>query len=260
MLSPRMTSSITLKRKGSAILRKLIVAAFWLGVWQLAFFLAKSGLLLPSPAQTFMRLFELAKTGDFWLKSLLSLVRIVEGFLLGVLAGVLLGILTARFRLLKDFFTPVINIVKATPVASFIILALVWLSKDGVPVFIAFLMVLPVIWANISEGIGQTDKDLLEMAKVFHFSGGKLFSKIYVPAVLPYLFAGCTTALGFAWKSGVAAEIIALPKQSIGYRLYESKLRIETVDLFAWTLLIVALSMLLEWLLVWSMRRIRRNG
>ena len=257
MLSPRMTSSITLKRKGSAILRKLIVAAFWLGVWQLAFFLAKSGLLLPSPAQTFMRLFELAKTGDFWLKSLLSLVRIVEGFLLGVLAGVLLGILTARFRLLKDFFTPVINIVKATPVASFIILALVWLSKDGVPVFIAFLMVLPVIWANISEGIGQTDKDLLEMAKVFRFSRGKLFAKVYVPSVLPYFFAGCTTALGFAWKAGVAAEILSLPVKSIGKELYYSKIYLETTDLFAWSVMVIVMSIALEKLLVVLLNKIK---
>jgi len=252
-----MTSSITLKRKGTAILRKLIVAAFWLGVWQLAFFVVKSGLLLPSPAQTFLRLFELAKTGDFWLKSVLSLVRIVEGFLLGVFAGGLLGILTARFRLLKDFFAPVINIVKATPVASFIILALVWLSKDGVPVFIAFLMVLPVIWANVSEGIGQTDKDLLEMARIFRFSRGKLFTKVYVPSVLPYFFAGCTTALGFAWKAGIAAEILSLPVKSIGKELYYSKIYLETTDLFAWSVMVIVMSIALEKLLVVLLNKIK---
>jgi len=257
VLCPRMTSSITLKRKGTAILRKLIVAAFWLGVWQLAFFVVKSGLLLPSPAQTFLRLFELAKTGDFWLKSVLSLVRIVEGFLLGVFAGGLLGILTARFRLLKDFFAPVINIVKATPVASFIILALVWLSKDGVPVFIAFLMVLPVIWANVSEGIGQTDKDLLEMARIFRFSRGKLFTKVYVPSVLPYFFAGCTTALGFAWKAGVAAEILSLPVKSIGKELYYSKIYLETTDLFAWSVMVIVMSIALEKLLVVLLNKIK---
>jgi NitT/TauT family transport system permease protein len=97
------------------------------------------------------------------------------------------------------------------------------------------------------------------MAKTFGLSRWKILRQIYVPSVLPQFLAACTTALGFSWKSGVAAEIIALPKQSIGYRLYESKLRIETVDLFAWTLLVIVLSMLLEGLLVWSMRRIRRG-
>ena len=106
----------------------------------------------------------------------------------------------------------------------------------------------------------QTDVRLVEMGRLFGISRWQIVKKIYVPSVLPQFLAACTTSLGFAWKSGVAAEIIALPKQSIGYRLYESKLRIETVDLFAWTLLIIVLSILLEWLLVWSMRRIRRDG
>lgn len=252
-----MTSSITLKSKSSAFIRKFIVVAFWLGVWQLAFIFTKSELLLPSPAQTFLRLFELAETGDFWLKSILSLVRIVEGFLFGVLAGGILGIFTSKFRLLKDFFKPVINIVKATPVASFIILALVWISRDGVPVFIAFLMVLPVIWANVSEGIEQTDKDLLEMARVFRFSGRKMFAKVYVPSVLPYLFAGCTTALGFAWKAGVAAEILSLPAKSIGKELYYSKIYLETTDLFAWSAAVIVMSILLEKLLVMLLNKVK---
>jgi len=259
VLFRRMNSSITPKTKGFAIIRKLLVAAFWLGMWQLAFVLVKSGLLLPSPYQTLLRLFELAGTVDFWLKCLLSLLRIVEGFLLGVFAGIVLGVLTFRFRLLKELFEPAVNIVKSTPVASFIILALMWMSKDGVPVFIAFLMVLPIIQANVSEGIRQTDKDLLEMARVFRFSGGKLLAKIYVPAVLPYLFAGSTTALGFAWKAGVAAEILSLPAKSIGKELYYSKIYLETTDLFAWSAAVIVMSMLLERLLIFLLDKFKQK-
>lgn len=234
----------------AAILRKALTAAFWLAVWHVAYLIVKQEILLPSPAQTGLRLFELAQTGDFWISALLSLLRIMEGYFAGVAAGALLGALTARFSLLYDFFHPALSVIKATPVASFIILALVWIKKDNVPVFISFLMVLPVIWANVSEAIHQTDKDLLEMARLFRFPRGKMISKVYIPAILPYFFAGCTTALGFAWKAGIAAEILSLPKQSIGTELFYSKIYIETPDLFAWTAAVIIMSIILEKMLV----------
>jgi len=150
-------------------------------------------------------------------------------------------------------------VVKATPVTSFILLALLWLNSSLVPLFISFLMVLPMVWADTADAILHTDPRLVEMGRVFGLSRTKIVRKIYVPSVLPQFLAACTTSLGFAWKSGVAAEIIALPLRSIGYQLYEAKLRIETLDLFAWTLLVILMSMGLEWLLVRGMRRIRRD-
>ncbi len=241
------------------VLRKVLVAAVWLAIWQVAFMFVKQEILLPSPVQTVVRLWELAKLSDFWISALMSLLRIVEGFVLGVAAGVLIGVLTARFSLLYDFFHPAISVIKSTPVASFIILALVWINKPNVPVFIAFLMVVPIIWANVSEGIHQTDKDLLEMAGVFRFSRQKLLSKVYIPSTIPYFFAGCTTALGLAWKAGIAAEILSLPAHSIGSNLYYSKIYIETTDLFAWTAAVIIMSMLLEKLLITVLNRVKNK-
>ncbi len=170
------------------------------------------------------------------------------------------AVLTARSAFAEALLSPLRAIVKASPVTSFILLALLWLSSNMVPLVISVLMVVPMVWTATAEAILQTDPRLIEMGKLFGLSRWKIVKKIYVPSVLPQFLAACTTALGFAWKSGVAAEIIALPKQSIGHMLYQSKLRIETPDLFAWTLMIVALSMLLEWLLVRGMRRIRRDA
>ncbi|MGI6248253.1 MAG: ABC transporter permease [Acutalibacteraceae bacterium] len=245
------------ERKSLTVLRPLAVTLFWLGVWQLAFFLVKSELLLPSPGQTALRLFELMQTEGFWLKSLSSLLRIVKGFSLGVITGVVLGVLTGRFRLLRAFVSPALNTIKATPVASFIILALIWLTKDGVPVFISFLMVLPIIWSNVAQGIEETDKNLLEMARVFNFSRKNLALKVYLPSVRPYFLAGCTTALGFAWKAGIAAEILSLPLKSIGKELYNSKIYLETTDLFAWSVAVITLSIILEKLLVFLLGKIK---
>ena len=241
-------------------LQTALIALIYFAVWEAVSLLVGKELLLPSPLSTFGRLLSLLTKGESWLYAGLTLLRIMSGYVLGVIGGVLLAIFTARSRFAEALLSPLRAIIKASPVTSFILLALLWLTSDMVPLFISLLMTLPIVWTTTAEAILQTDVRLVEMGRVFDLSHWQIVKKIYIPSALPQFLAACTTALGFAWKSGVAAEIIALPKQSIGYRLYESKLRIETVDLFAWTLLIVALSMLLEWLLVWSMRRIRRNG
>lgn len=240
-------------------LKKALIALIYLAVWEAASLLVGRELLLPAPLATVRRLFELLAKGESWAYAGLSLLRIMSGYLLGVLVGVLLAVLTARSRFAESLLSPLRGVVKATPVTSFILLALLWLNSSLVPLFISFLMVLPMVWADTADAILHTDPRLVEMGRVFGLSRTKIVRKIFVPSVLPQFLAACTTSLGFAWKSGVAAEIIALPLRSIGYQLYEAKLRIETLDLFAWTLLVILMSMGLEWLLVRGMRRIRRD-
>lgn len=236
-------------------LKTLAAAAFWLLVWQGLSLLVRKPLLLPSPIEAAKRLGALIVTGPFWVSIGLTLLRVTAGFCCGVVCGVLLGALTAKSRLLERLFAPLLAVVKATPVASFIILALVWLQKDLVPVFITFLIVLPVIWANVLEGIRQTDRGLLEMARVFRLPRRKVLSKVYAPSVLPYFAAGAATAMGLSWKAGVAAEVIAMSSSSVGYHLYRAKINLETPDLFAWTAVVVLLSVLLERLLRRVIRR-----
>ena len=245
------------KRK---ILQTAFIALIYLAVWEAVSLLVGKELLLPSPFSTLTRLAVLLTKGETWLFSGLTLLRIMTGYAIGVVLGVLLAVLTARSQFAEALLSPLRAIVKASPVTSFILLALLWLSSNMVPLVISILMVVPMVWTATAEAILQTDPRLVEMGTVFGLSRWQIIKKIFVPSVLPQFLAACTTSLGFAWKSGVAAEIIALPKQSIGYMLYQSKLRIETTDLFAWTLMIVALSMLLEWLLVRGMRRIRRDA
>lgn len=245
------------KRK---ILQTALIALIYLAIWEAVSLLVGKELLLPSPLSTLSRLAVLLTQGETWFYAGLTLLRIMTGYAVGVLLGVLLAVLTARSAFAEALLSPLRAIVKASPVTSFILLALLWLSSDMVPLVISVLMVVPMVWTATAEAILQTDPRLVEMGRLYGLTRWQIVKKIYVPSVLPQFLAACTTSLGFAWKSGVAAEIIALPRQSIGYMLYQSKLRIETPDLFAWTLLIVALSMLLEWLLVRGMRRIRHDA
>ena len=234
----------------------LLIAGVYLLAWQLLSMAVGSALLLPPPFATIKRFFELLFVANSWARAGATLLRVLCGYAAGVAIGLALAILSACFKLADALLSPLRSIVKATPVTSFILLALLWLRSSVVPAFIACLTVIPIVWMNVLESVRTTDVRLLEMARVFDFSRSKTVRCIYAPHTLPQFLAACTTALGFAWKSGVAAEIIAQPQLSIGYSLYEAKLHIETVDLFAWTMLVVLLSMLIETLLVYLLRLI----
>lgn len=225
--------------------------AFWLLAWQLgAMALAAAyphgGLLLASPLASLRRLGELAITAAFWRAVGWSAVRIFGGFLLACLAAAVLAAPAARYAWVRELLVPPVAAVKATPVVSFIILALVWLDSSRLPLFIAFLMVFPTVYLNLLEGIRQTDRKLLEMARVFRVPLSRRLAGIYLPQVLPYFRSAASLGLGLCWKAGIAAELIGLPRGSMGERLYTAKVYFQTPDLFAWTIAVVAASAAFE--------------
>ena len=242
------------------ILKILFPLAFWLAVWQLAATAVGKELLLPGPLLVLGRLARLAGTEAFWLSAGLSLARIFAGLLAGVALGTLLAGLTSWSPVLDCLLSPAVKVIRATPVASFIILVLLWVETGKVPGAIACLMVLPVIWGNVVKGVAQTDRQLLELAGAYRFGRWKTLALVYAPSALPYFASGCRTALGLAWKAGVAAEVLCLPKRAIGTQVYFSKIYLETPDLFAWTLVVIGLSFLLEWAVGSLLKRWERWG
>ena len=232
--------------KAKPVVRGCAVAAFWIGIWWLIAALVRQELLIPTPLSVISTLFSLLPTALFWKSVALSLLRIVIGFLAALLCGTVLSVLTVRFSLIRALLSPLLHIIRATPVASFIILTLVWIDYDVIPAFIAFLMVLPIVWVNVEEGIRRTDKGLLETARLYAVPPRRLLTRIYLPSVKPFFVTACGSGLGFAWKSGIAAEIICRPDLAIGNRLQLAKMTLETPEVFAWTAVVIALSMLLE--------------
>ena len=218
----------------------------WLGLWQLAAMAVGRDILLVSPAKVILRLMELGITALFWKSIAFSLCRIAAGFLLAAASGTLLAVLAHRFASLRDFLSPAMRAVKATPVASFIILALVWFSSRNLSLLISFLMVLPIIYTNVLGGIEDADPGLNEMARVFRIPPGRRLRYVLLPQVMPYFRAACSVALGLCWKAGIAAEVIGMPGGSIGEQLQQAKVYLDTPDLFAWTITIVLLSAVFE--------------
>lgn len=237
----------------------LLAVLFWLGVWQLASIAIGKEVLLASPITVAKTMGTLVVQTGFWKVLTTSFSRIVAGFLLGTLCGVFFAALAAGSRLIKTLLSPFMLAIKAVPVASFIILVLLWVGSRGLSVVICFLMVLPVIYTNTLQGIQETDTLMLEMAQVFHFNKLKTLRAVYLPSTLPYFGSACSISMGLAFKSGIAAEVIGLPDGSIGEKLYQAKIYLSTGEVLAWTIIIVVLSLLFEQLVRLLLRLLQRR-
>lgn len=227
-------------------IKAVLCAAFWIMIWHFAAVKVGLEVILPTPMTVFLRLIDLIKTKDFYLTSLSSLARVVSGIVSGMVIGSLCAVITANVKLLSDLLSPMISVIKSVPVASFIILLMLWVDKDQLPAFITFLIVFPLAWANISTGISTAPKDLLEIANVYHFGRIKKVIHIYIPTLIPFFISTTKSALGLAWKAGIAAEVLAVPAMAIGSKIYLSKNFFETADLFAWTIVTLILSVIVE--------------
>ena len=237
-----------------ALLRGLGVAAAWLLLWELAARAVGLEILLPAPRAVGRALWHLVGTGEFWASIGRSMSRILLGYAMGALGELLLGALTSRLKLAEAFLTPAMAAVKATPVASFVILLLVWIRGANMSVAVSAIMVLPLVWQATHTGLRAADPLLLEVGKVYGLKKRVIFQQIVIPPAKPQVLAALRTALGFAWKAGVAGEVIAISGGTIGMHLYNAKAYLEMPDLFAWTAVIILISMLLErvLLLLWK--------
>ena len=238
---------------------RVLAVAFWIAVWQGVSLAVGSEILVASPARTFGALLSLLREGAFYRAVLGSLTRICAGFALALALGIALGALSFVVGWVRALLHPVVSVVKATPVASFVILALIWISSKNLSIFISFLMVFPIMYENMLAGLESADAKLLEMGQVFHLSRMARIRAIYLPAAYPFLLSAARLSLGMCWKSGIAAEVIGQPRQSIGAELNQAKLFFNTPDLFAWTVTIIVVSVVFERLVLCGIRALMRR-
>ncbi len=240
-----MKISIIQNKIARKLIKSILIVSLWFFIWQLIYWLVGNEIFVPSPLTVLRRLFVLAVKAEFWYTVFFSIGRIFLGFIVGILLGILLGVVCNN-QIMADILSPLKAIIKATPVASFIMLAWIWLRRDQIPVFIAMLMVTPILWGNISTGIQNVNQEYLAFAKVYDLTWAKKIKYIYVPTVLPYFTSAAYTAAGLVWKAGIAAEVLCQPKNSIGANLYQAKNLLDTQDVFAWTAVVIVISLCLE--------------
>jgi len=236
--------SIIIKNK--KIAKKILIFLFWVCIWEVSHRVIGRDIYVPSPFSVLVTLRELIVQPVFWKTIVFSIYRVLIGLGWSILVGITVGTICSINSYLYDLIHPLIIIIKSTPVLSFIIIALIWLSSSNVPIFICFLMCFPIIWTNVVAGIRNVDVKLLQMARIYGVSRFNIVKKIYLPSIKPYLTAACLTSLGLGWKVSVAAEVLSHPRNAIGSQLYGAKVYLDSSGVFAWTFVVIVLSVIFE--------------
>lgn len=230
------------------------VAAFWLAVWVFAAALVAQPLILPGPGAVVVALLRLVCDANTWAILVGSGARILGGLALAAICGGVLAGVSVRSRTFARLVAPALSFVKATPVACVVVLLLIWLGSARVSIAAVFLMALPGVYFSLVEGLAQVDKPLEQMFRLHGVRGWRLFFAHTWREVLPFVLSCARAVIGMSWKAGVAAELIGMAAGTVGERIYQAKLLIETADLLAWTVLVVAASWACERVLVWLLR------
>lgn len=249
-----MTSSTTqskLKKILFKTLEILVVTAFWILVWEaVARFVARDNesmyLLLPRPLTVFQKWLEIAFTETYLTAVGKTLLRVFWGFMLGIVSGFVFGVATHTFKVVDIFLSPLLKMIRAVPVVAITILFFALFKSDALPTSVVVLMVAPIIWQTVHDGLSNPNRELMEMAKIYRLSSFKKFSYIKLPSMLPSLLTATVNALGLAWKSGIAAEVICEPNVGLGTILIEGKGMIDFSSVYAVTLTVVILSLIIE--------------
>ena len=236
--------------KANKALQKIFAVFCALAVWQTVSVIVDNRLILASPLNVAGRLAAVIKSESFMPSVWFSFSRITAGFLIALAVGIMLAVAAGRFHFVETLLWPYMITIKSVPVASFIVLALIWFTSGSLSAFTSFLMVLPIIYTNVLGGIKSLDIKMIELADIFRVPWKRRLVYIWLPRIKPFLISGCSVSLGLSWKAGIAAEVIGIPEGSIGERLYYAKVYLNSADLLAWTFIIVMLSVLFEKLFV----------
>ncbi len=232
------------------------IILFWLVAWEIADRLIDNRIILSGPVHILEALIKQMNESDFWIICGASFLRITVGFLLSFFAGFLMAVLSYRYKLVRDFISPIMMTLKVVPMISFVIMLLIWVGNQALTIYLSFLIVLPLIYTNTLSGLNAVDKNLLEISKEYGLSHWKRFLYIYRPAFMPFLLSSCKVSLGMSWKSGIMAEVIGTPRPSIGREMYASKTYLQTANLFAWTIVVIILSLVFEKFFMWLLQKL----
>lgn len=234
----------------SKYVKQILAVTVWIVIWFVVAAIVDNAVLVASPVDTIKALVNMLGSGTFYKAVLGSVARIMAGFVTGMVVAFALAIISCKWEAGRLLISPVINLCKSVPVAAFAVILIIWWGPANLAMIIGIIVVVPVAYHNILEGIISTDYRLLEMARVFNMPTRNRVMFIYRNALKPYLTGAVKSGIGMCWKAGVAAEVIGLTNNSIGGELYTAKVYFNTAEVFAWALVTVLFSFLAEKLVV----------
>jgi ABC-type nitrate/sulfonate/bicarbonate transport system permease component/ABC-type nitrate/sulfonate/bicarbonate transport system ATPase subunit len=235
-----------LQKDAGKKIQGLFVVFFWLMVWQIITFIVKEPVLLQGPMDVFLQLINDLQTKDFYWTIVSSFVRMISGFFIGLMMGILLGGFGFFVSPIKMFVEPLVTVLKAIPIVSYVILILIWSGSSNLSVYMGILVVFPVVYTNILVGFENVDNKMLDLCTVYGLGIRKKYYLVYRPAIWPHLNSALKISVGMGFKAAVAAEVIGTPEFSIGEKIYMAKIHFQTAEIFSWTIVLILFSYVFE--------------
>ncbi len=248
--------SSTMTNKVLKLVRITASALIILAIWEIGALIVNDSYFLPGFLETFSALIVLLSQNMLFMPVLVSLARVLLGLVLGIIAGVLLATASYFLPLANDLISTLISIMKATPIATIILILWYALSDASLAIFVVILIVTPVVWQNVYDGYKSISLEMLEICEAYEASAAKKMKILYLPAATKFLIPSIITSIGLAWKAEIAAEIMTY--SNIGRSIQDFKTTsYDTASVFAWALVIVVMSILLEYLTKFVLTRIK---
>jgi NitT/TauT family transport system permease protein len=225
---------------------------FMLIVWKMLAWMLNSSFIVPHPEDTLMKVFSLAGNPEFLKIAGATIFRGLAGFFISAMLGIATGILAGISPGFNAFITPILVTIRSTPVISLILLALIWFGSGMVPVFIAMLTMFPFICTNVVDGIKSVDRNLIEMARFYQVGRRKIITGVYLPAIIPFIISGASSALGIGWRAIIIGEVLSQPRYGIGTSMQSEQIFLNVDAVIAWTLIAVLISYFFEKMIRWG--------
>ena len=214
--------------------------------WELAARAIGSSNILPGPFFTLETLLSLLDDQTFYKSLGLTILRGLLGFVIALALGLTIGIISGLNPKIEAFFSPLLVTIRSTPVISIILLAIIWLRVENVPVFIGILTMFPILSTNLTAGIKEVDKGLLQMAAIYKIKLSRVFRDIYIPSIAPFTFSALLTAVGFGWRAVIIGEVLSQPRYGIGSMMQDAQSYLLVAELISWTLVAVFIGYIFE--------------
>ena len=248
-----------MKKYARTVTAYILSVVFIFLLWIVLSKIVQASLILPGPVEVLKALVSLLQTPAFYSAFAHTFLRVIISFLISVVAGTLLGVLCGFSRFARNFFELPLAIIRATPVVAFILVALFWFKSGTVPVFVSVLMTLPIMTTAVANGFYKSDEKLLAMAQTFCFSKKQIFRYIKLPTLIPFFMNGMVSTFGLTWKVVAAGEVLSLPKNAAGTMLQKAQVHLETPTVIAITIILVAVSFILERLFLFAVNKLVRK-
>ncbi len=224
---------------------------FMLAVWKIMSMYFDSGFILPSPERTLVTTFLLFTESGFLAAVGTTVLRGLAGFIISGILGIATGIITGINPWVNAFLQPILVTIRSTPVIAVILLALIWFNPGSVPVFIGMLTMFPFITTNVSDGIRSIDKELVVMANFYKVGHKRIVREVYIPAILPFIVSGASSALGIGWRAIIIGEVLSQPVYGIGTMMQNAQTFLKVDAVIAWTIVAVLISFVFERVIRW---------